>query len=100
MSQKIKDKLKKTEDKTVTISKTDFQYLNSINNIRFSVNYYLQQLQSEYMKILSVDLGYKPEEDLMFNIDLKDEARELTIHKVTEEEKAAMEPKTTMEKQF
>lgn len=90
MSIKIKGKMKKTEDKKFVISKTDFQYLNSIEAIKRSVNHYLSQLQGEYIKILSVNLGYKPEKDLQFQIDLQGDARELTIHEVTAKEKEDM----------
>lgn len=99
MSQKIKEQLK-NKDKIVVIAKSDFQYLNSIENIRFSMNHYLQQLESEYIKLLTINLGYKPEEDLAFSIDFKDDSRELTIHKVTEAEKEAMQPKSDLRKQF
>jgi hypothetical protein len=39
----------------------------------------MNQLMSEYLKIISVRLGYLPEKDLEFNIDLKDPKRELLI---------------------
>lgn len=88
MSNKVKGKIQqKTTDKKVTISKTDFQYLNSIEVIKRSIDHYLSQLQGEYIKILSIDLGYKPEQDLQFGIDLQSDTRELTIHEVTAKEK-------------
>lgn len=92
MSERIKSKMKKNDDnnKVVIISKVDFRYLNSIANIRHSVDYYLSQVQSEYLKILSLGLGYKIEDDLEFSIDLKDESRALTIHKFSAKEKAAV----------
>jgi hypothetical protein len=90
MSEKAKAKLNKkpfNPDTKVTISVNDFQYLKNVELIKNSVNYYIQQIQGEYLKLLSLNLGYKPEQDLTFNIDLQSTTRELVIHELTELEK-------------
>lgn len=92
MSDKIKSKVHFKADKKVVISKTDFQYLNSIEKLKRSVSYYFQQIQGEYLKIVSVSLGYAPDKDLTFGIDLDSDSRELTIHELTAKEKSDLPP--------
>jgi cell division protein FtsI/penicillin-binding protein 2 len=95
MSDKIKSKVGKVPfkaDNKIVISKQDFQYLNSIETLKRSVNYYFQQIQGEYLKIVSVSLGYKPEQDLTFGIDLEGDTRELTVHELTAKEKSDLQP--------
>ena len=92
MSEKAKSKLNKGNvDKKSIISVNSFQYLKNVELIKNSVSYYIQQLQGEYLKLLSLDLGYKPEQDLQFGIDLEGDTRELTVHIVTDAEKRAIE---------
>ena len=94
MSEKAKAKLNKVStDKTVTISVNNYAYLKKVEMIKNSVNYYIQQMQGEFLKLLSIDLGYKPEQDVTFNIDLQSDNRELTIHELTDKEKEALATK-------
>jgi hypothetical protein len=91
MSEKAKAKLNKVStDKTITISVNDFSYLKKVEMIKNSVNYYIQQIQGEFLKLKSIGLGYKPEQDITFNIDLTGDNRELTIHELTDKEKAEL----------
>jgi hypothetical protein len=79
MSDNIKKRLEGLEGARFIIEQSDFNYLNSLDQIRRTNDHYMDQLMSEYLKIISVRLGYLPEKDLEFNIDLKDPKRELLI---------------------
>jgi hypothetical protein len=81
MSDKIKKQLEDTE-KTFTIRPYELQYLRSLDTIKRSVEYYISQAQTEYLKILSVGLGFSPEKDLEFHIDLNDNKGELKVKEI------------------
>lgn len=81
MSDKIKKQLDGNE-KTFIISPYELRYVQSIEQIKTSMNYYLSQVQSEYLKLLSLNLGYLPEQDLEFSIDLGATTGELKIKEV------------------
>jgi len=90
MSEKAKANLKKNNDKKVQLSVNDFQYLKKVEMVKTSVNYYIQQIQGEFLKLKSIDLGYKPDQDVTFNIDLQGDTRELIVHELTDKEKEAL----------
>jgi hypothetical protein len=82
MSKRIQDSLKDNDEKKVVLTVPDFNYLVSLDNIKQSFFQYMQQAETEFLKILSLRHGYLPEDDLEFNIRFDDKARELTIRKV------------------
>jgi hypothetical protein len=89
MSNKIKTKLKEPGNtstpivtRTHTLRDQDFNFLRSLDQIRYTVDQYLHKAEGEFLKMVSVDLGYKPEEDLEFSIDLKENTKELTVSTV------------------
>ena len=91
MSEKAKLKLNnKKVDKSFQVSVNDYQYLKNVELIKNSVSFYIQQIQGEYLKLLSLELGYKPEQDLQFGLDLNTGDRTLTVHEVTDKEKETL----------
>ena len=93
MSEKVKSKIKFNSDTKVTLSVNDFTYLKKVEMVKNSISYYIQQIQGEFLKLKSLELKYKPEQDLTFNIDLDGTSRELTIHELTEKEKQQLASK-------
>jgi len=79
MSEKIKSSLK---TKRFTIEGYQLQYLNDIDTVQRSMNYYQDQLKTNYLQQIAVRLGYKADDQLEFTIDLKSDSRELKIKKI------------------
>lgn len=68
--------------RTVTISEIDFNYLRDLEGVQRSFNYYQQRLITQYLKNISLKLGYDPEANLEFGLDLNTDTRELSIKQV------------------
>ena len=89
MSQRIKEQIiddLPAEDKAIvkkyTISELEMNYLKDLDAVRRSFDMYMDQLSAGYMKQISLRLGYRLDQNLKFNIDLKDDNRELTLTEV------------------
>lgn len=88
MSDKIKGKMQakdKPGEKTFTLSPQAITYMRNLETIREQVNIYLSQTQAAYLKVVSIDFGYKPEDNIRFKMDLNDDSRKLTFIEVKEE---------------
>lgn len=83
MSKKLQDKLAEKEKK-YTIEDYEMGFLNDLDTIQRSFNYYQDQAKTNYLQQLAVRLGYLPTDKLEFSIDLKDSKKELTIKVVRE----------------
>lgn len=81
MSNKIKQITEDNanEPKKFTIRPWEFSYLKSLDTVKRTNNHYMEQLMTEYLKMLSLRLGFRPEQNVEFSIDLNDDKRELTI---------------------
>jgi hypothetical protein len=83
MSEKLK-KLQAEVDKKYVIEDYEMGFLNDLDTIQRSFNYYQDQAKTNYLQQLAVRLGYLPTDKLEFSIDLKDPKKELTIKVVKE----------------
>lgn len=81
MSDKLKKKLAET-DKKYVIEDIEMGFLNDLDTIQRSFNFYQNQAKTNYLQQLAVRLGYLPTDQLEFSIDLKDPKKELTIKRV------------------
>jgi hypothetical protein len=84
MSKKIKDQIEEDnlQEKTFIISPNEFQYLRGLDIVKRSVEHYHKSLMTDYLKLVSLRLGYKLEDDVVFNIDFVSDKRELTIKRI------------------
>lgn len=83
MSDKLKKKLAET-DKKYTLDDMEIGFLNDLDTIQRSFNYYQNQAKTNYLQQVAVKLGYLPTDKLEFSIDLKDPKKELTIKRVVD----------------
>lgn len=83
MSDKLKKKLAET-DKKYTLDDMEMGFLNDLDTIQRSFNYYQDQAKTNYLQQIAVKLGYLPTDKLEFSIDLKDPKKELTIKRVVD----------------
>lgn len=83
MSDKLKKKLAET-DKKYTLDDMEMGFLNDLDTIQRSFNYYQDQAKTNYLQQVAVKLGYLPTDKLEFSIDLKDPKKELTIKRVVD----------------
>lgn len=81
MSEKLKRKLAET-DKKYTIEDIEMGFLNDLDTIQRSFNYYQDQAKTNYLQQIAVRLGYLPTDKLEFSIDLKDTKKELTVKRL------------------
>jgi hypothetical protein len=81
MSKKIKAQLAETEQK-YTIEDVEMQYLVDIDNVQRGSDHWFNQLKTNYIQQIAFRLGYLPEDQLEFTIDLKSPQKELTIKKI------------------
>ena len=75
MSKKLDKQL--NSEKKFIINPEEFAYINSLDTVGRSFEHYINSLKTEYIKMVSVRLGYRPEDTLEFSIDLKDPKREI-----------------------
>lgn len=78
MSNKIKRQLEET-DKKYILEDNEMGFLNDLDTIQRSFNYYQDQLKTNYLQQIAARLGYSAQDTLEFSIDLKDEKKELTV---------------------
>lgn len=83
MSKKLQDKLAETEKKYI-IEDFEMGFLNDLDTIQRSFNYYQDQAKTNYLQQIAVHLGYLPSDKLEFSINLKDSKKELTITRIKE----------------
>jgi hypothetical protein len=81
MSNKIKKQLAET-DKKYVIEDIEMQYLVDIDNVQRGSDHWFNQLKTNYLQQIAIRLGYLPEDQLEFTIDLKDKSKELTVKRV------------------
>lgn len=82
MSKRINDLIPDEDsilEKTFVISPSEVEYLRDLDNVFQSFMYYQKRLMTNYLKNVSQRLGYKSDQNLEFEIDLKSPKRELTI---------------------
>jgi hypothetical protein len=82
MSNKIKKQLAET-DKKYVIEDIEMQYLVDIDNVQRGSDHWFNQLKTNYLQQVAIRLGYLPEDQLEFTIDLKDKSKELTVKRVS-----------------
>jgi hypothetical protein len=80
MSKQLNNQIKK--DDSVQISEIQLQFLTGVDTVQRSVNYYHDQIKTEYLRQIALEHGYSLEDNLEFAIDLKSEERQLTIKKI------------------
>ena len=82
MSNKIKQSLSQ-QPKEYELSNYEFDFLNAANNLTqatIKIAQGTRLLSSQYLKVLATEkLGYAPEENLEFEVDLTDESHLLKI---------------------
>lgn len=81
MSKKIKQNKAELEQ-VYTIDDIEMKYLTDLDTVQRSVDFYFNQLKTNYIQQIALKVGYSPEDQLEFSIDLKDEKKELTITRV------------------
>jgi len=81
MSEKLKQK-QSANDKKYVLEDSEMGYLNDLDTVQRSFNYYQDQLKTNYLQQVAVRLGYLPTDELEFSIDLKDAKKELTIKRL------------------
>lgn len=87
MSKKIEEQLNQSEPErtVVTLSEREFAHLRHLNQIRGTINFYLEQLQTEFLQALAVDKWeFDPAKQLQFSIDLSKDDKALTIIELPE----------------
>jgi hypothetical protein len=90
MSDKIKQQIPindiPDEDKNIvkrySLSQDEVNYLKDLNAVKRSFDIYMDQLSAGYMKQVSLRFGYRPEQNLKFEIDLEDPKHEITFTEV------------------
>lgn len=82
MSEKLKQKQAQNEQK-YTLEDSEMGYLNDLDTVQRSFNYYQDQLKTNYLQQVAVRLGYLPADKLEFSVDLKDPKKEITIKRVS-----------------
>lgn len=82
MSTKLKDQMDK-QPKKITLTNDEFGYLNSLDTVGRSFDYYINELKTGFLQTIAMRSGYTSADQLELSIDLKSETHELTINKVT-----------------
>lgn len=81
MSEKLKKIQAKNEQK-YTIEDSEMGFLNDLDTVQRSFNYYQDQIKTNYLQQIAVRLGYLPSDKLEFSVDLKDPKKELSIKRI------------------
>lgn len=81
MSDKINRKVG-SKTQSIPLTNAEFAYINSLDAVGRSFEYYIKQLKSEYLQGLTLRMGYKADDNLEMTIDLKDEAHLLIVTKL------------------
>ena len=89
MSDKIKSKVQKTPpkngEKTFTLTPQAIVYMKNLQVIQQNMDMLLNQASAAYLKTVSIDFGYKFEDDIKFKLDVNDPARQITFIDVPKE---------------
>jgi hypothetical protein len=67
----------------IELSNPEFTFLNSIDTVQRSFNYYCDQLKTEFLQIIAIrEGGFKSTDELEVTVDLKSEDHILTVKKL------------------
>ncbi len=81
MSQKLNNQLKKD---TYKITDAEMLYLKKLDGVKHLIMQYQDALTTDYLHDIAIRLGYKQEDTLEFQLDLKADTKELKITVVKE----------------
>lgn len=81
MSKKIKVTVEENS-RSIELTPAEFAYITSLDTVMRSFEHYSRQLKQKYLQTIAIKHGYKADEDIEVSIDLKNEARILTVTKL------------------
>lgn len=79
----IKHKHQHLLEETHTLTESEFNYLMNINQAKSNIAQEYNRVISAFLKYVSATrLGYPPEEDLQFELDFSDAAKQVKVTKL------------------
>lgn len=81
MSDKIAKQLQ-NKPKKIELDNAQFNYMNTLETIQQSFDYYMNQAKTEFLQMIALKNGYTAADNIQLSIDLKSEDHLLTVSKI------------------